>query len=398
MSSETISLCAEWKILPHHAYGGEKSISRHMIKPFAGMLEAGITDEAEVSMTERSTIYALSSGQGRAGVAVIRVSGPAAEAAVVSIAGKLPIPRLATVSWLCMPGTNVRLDQGLTLWFPGDQSFTGEPVAEFQVHGGRAVVSGMLDALSRIPGLRLAEPGEFTRRAVENGKFDLTRAEALADLIEADTEMQRRQALAGLEGKLLKTVRGWRTHILSVKALIAADIDFSDQEDASEISATEIRHILRNLQSEMRALLLLSERARLVIDGVKVAIIGRPNVGKSSLLNVLAGSDIAIVSDIPGTTRDLLEVRLDLNGIPVRVFDTAGIHASTDPLEGLGIDRAQEAAKTADLILLIDDGLSDGPPSVGPFAATTLHVRSKADLATNSPQYAVSNVDIGISS
>jgi tRNA modification GTPase len=351
-------------------------------------------------MPDHATIFALSSGQGRAGVAVIRVSGPLAGQAIEALAGRLPPARVATTVWFRHPRTGAPIDQGLALWFPGTRSFTGEPIAEFHTHGGRAVVAAFLGSLSEMAGFRMADPGEFTRRAVENGKLDLTRAEALADLIDADTDLQRRQALAGLEGRLFETVSRWRETILSIKSLIAADVDFADQEDASSISQSEIAGRIMTLAAEMDAILALSRRGRLVVDGYKVVILGRPNVGKSSLLNALAGSEVAIVTEVPGTTRDALEVRLNLRGMPVRIYDTAGLRESEDPVERIGISRARSLAENADLVLLLSDEPGEEPLEPALADGSVIRVRSKVDLIAGGSLNMVpdnSRTDIAIS-
>jgi tRNA modification GTPase len=326
------------------------------------------------------TIFALSSGQGKAGVAVIRVSGRDAAAALQALRpGKLPPPRMARLARLYDPASGLALDSALILWFPGSASFTGEPSVEFHVHGGRAVVSGLLAALARLPDTRLAEPGEFTRRALENGKLDLTQVEALNDLINADTVVQRQQALVGLGGALAARVRQWRASILTIKMLISADIDFSDEGDVGDHAAGGIDSLMKQLEWDMADVLSRASRGKIVADGFKVAIVGKPNVGKSTLLNALAESDVAIVSDHAGTTRDVLEVNLDIGGYLVRLFDTAGLRATTDPVEAIGIGRAVAAMDQADIVLGLDDGLA-GLPSDVSGRRNLIRVRTKSDL------------------
>jgi tRNA modification GTPase len=303
------------------------------------------------------TIFSVSSGQNRAGVAVIRISGPQADAALLTLAGRLPSLRVATLMTLHAPGGMQPLDRGLVLRFAEGASFTGEASVELQVHGGRAVVKSVLDALAVLPGLRLAEAGEFTRRALENGRLDLVQVEALGDLIAADTEQQRRLAVHGLVGAFGESVRQWRSWLIEARAIVAAEIDFSDEGDVGEDAASGIDLVLERLETAFAAALHKAKHGRIITDGLRVAIIGAPNVGKSTLLNALAGSDIAIVTEHAGTTRDVLEVQLDIEGFSVVLQDTAGLRdAVIDPVEKIGIDRARHAALSADLLLLLDDG------------------------------------------
>lgn len=328
------------------------------------------------------TIFALSSGRGRAGVAVIRVSGPEAGAAVEALTGaETPEPRLAVLRQF-FAGDGALIDQGLVLWFPAPASFTGEDVAEFHVHGGRAVVEALLQALDALLGLRPAEAGEFTRRAVENGKFDLTQAEALADLINAETEAQRRQAVVQYGGALAALYEDWRTRLIRAAAWAEAAIDFSEEEippDAMTSAKAQVTEIL----DEIRLHLNDDRRGEILRDGFYLTVIGPPNSGKSSLINALARRDVAIVSDIPGTTRDVVEVHLDLGGYPVIVADTAGLRASADVLESEGVRRALERAESADAVLLLLDASAADPFAGLPEAAqasATLTVWNKIDL------------------
>ncbi|MCE9648063.1 MAG: tRNA uridine-5-carboxymethylaminomethyl(34) synthesis GTPase MnmE [Parvibaculum sp.] len=299
------------------------------------------------------TIYALSSAGGRAGVAVIRVSGPATAAAVEALTGaKSPRAREATLRKISDPETGAALDRGLVLWFEGPASFTGEDVAEFHIHGGRAVVAGVLGALGRLPGLRLAMAGEFTRRAFENGKLDLTEAEGLADLIDAETEAQRRQALRQMEGALGQLYESWRGRLIRILAYAEAEIDFADEELPGDL-LWRLGPEIEALASEIQSHLDDGRRGERLRDGVEVAIVGPPNVGKSSLLNRLAGRDAAIVSDEAGTTRDVLEVRLDLGGVPVALADTAGLREAEGSVEKEGIRRGLAKAHSADLRLVM---------------------------------------------
>ena len=346
-------------------------------------------------MNPSQTIFALASGGGRAGVAVIRVSGPGAGAALaglMGVDGKSPktLPRQALFTRLGDPATGDVLDNGLVIWFPGPASFTGEDVAEFHVHGGAAVISGVLDALTRIDGLRMAEPGEFTRRAFENGKMDLTAAEGLADLIEAETEAQRKQALRQLEGELGRIYESWRERLLSSLAHSEAAIDFSDEDLPQDIAAAAAREIAA-LQREIAAHLKDKWRGERLRAGLMIAIIGPPNAGKSSLLNLLSQRDAAIVSETAGTTRDVIEVHLDLGGYPVTLADTAGLRdegGDGDAIEAEGIRRARRKASDADLRLAVFDGEhwpAPDPATLCLVDAGTISVINKCDLGKLEP-------------
>lgn len=306
-------------------------------------------------MRRDETIFALASGAGRAGVAVVRVSGPDAHLCLTSLTGKkLPPPRRAMLRPVMTPEGAV-IDQALILWFPGPASFTGEDTVEFHLHGGRALVQALLDALGSFPGVRLAEPGEFTRRAVLNGKLDLTQAEAIADLVDAETEAQRRQALRQYDGALGALYDGWRSDLSRALAWIEAAIDFSDEELPEEVIA-EAHRMTDKLYGEIVQHLDDAHRGELVRDGLTVAIVGPPNAGKSSLLNALAGRDVAIVSETAGTTRDIIDVRMNLGGYAVVVADTAGLREAADAIEAEGVRRALARAESADLVLLLQDG------------------------------------------
>jgi tRNA modification GTPase len=303
-----------------------------------------------------ATIFAPSTAAGRAGIAVIRVSGPDAEGALAAMTRRaIPAPRRAVRARFHDPDTGEPLDHGLVLWFPGPASFTGEDTVELHVHGGRATVAAIMAALARLPGLRPAEPGEFTRRAFNNGKLDLTEVEGLADLVAADTEAQRRQALRQLGGALGILYDGWRNELLRALAWEEAAIDFAD-EGLPEDLEPEVRSICRRLVDQVRQHLDDGNRAERLRDGVQVAIVGPPNVGKSSLLNVLAGREAAIVAPAAGTTRDVIEVHLDLAGIAVIVADTAGLRHARDDVEAEGIRRALTRAEAADLRIVMFDG------------------------------------------
>ncbi|UAL10660.1 tRNA uridine-5-carboxymethylaminomethyl(34) synthesis GTPase MnmE [Caulobacter segnis] len=298
------------------------------------------------------TIFALATAAGRAAVAVVRVSGPATLSTVEALTGKPPKPRLAALRKLRHGG--VELDEALVLRFEGPASYTGEDSAEFHVHGGRAVVEALLSALIEL-GLRLAEPGEFTRRAFENGKLDLAQAEGVADLIDAETEAQRRQALGQVGGALSQRYDRWRDLLVQSLAMLEAAVDFPD-EDLPEEVAERARPGLRILSAELEAALADVSRGRRVRDGFRIALVGAPNAGKSTLLNGLVERDAAIVTDTPGTTRDVIEVPLVLGGYKVLLADTAGIRETADAIEAEGVRRARAWAEDADLRLWVVDG------------------------------------------
>ncbi|ADG12639.1 tRNA uridine-5-carboxymethylaminomethyl(34) synthesis GTPase MnmE [Caulobacter segnis] len=298
------------------------------------------------------TIFALATAAGRAAVAVVRISGPATLRTVEALAGRAPAPRMAALRKLRHDG--VELDEALVLRFEGPASYTGEDSAEFHVHGGRAVVEALLSALSGL-GLRLAEPGEFTRRAFENGKLDLAQAEGVADLIDAETEAQRRQALGQVGGALSQRYDRWRDLLVQSLAMLEAAVDFPD-EDLPEEVAERARPGLRVLAEELDAALADVSRGRRVRDGYRIALVGAPNAGKSTLLNGLVERDAAIVTDTPGTTRDVIEVPLVLGGYRVLIADTAGLRETEDAIEAEGVRRARRWAEEADLRLWVVDG------------------------------------------
>lgn len=341
------------------------------------------------------TIVALSSGRPPSAIAIVRVSGSLAGQVLTTLAGKLPAPRQAGRR-LLHDGAGQPIDDAMVLWFPGPASATGEDVAEFHVHGGRAVLAALLASISLIPNTRAAEPGEFTRRAFENGKLDLTEAEGLDDLIHADTDRQRRQALRQLQGLLGHRARDWRERIIEASALIEAGIDFSDEGDVpAELMAPAVKAItaLHNEIAEVLAAQGHSERLR---DGLVVAIAGEPNVGKSTLMNQLARREVAIVSPHAGTTRDVIEVQLDLDGYPVTVIDTAGIRETEDPVEQEGVRRARARAEDADLVLWLVEGRRVADPDAMQSLWTSGQghrssgsvwiVRNKIDLGDAGPQ------------
>ena len=325
-------------------------------------------------MTAASTIFALASAGGRAGLAVVRVSGPEARAALEALAGKAPPPRRASVRRLTWQGAV--LDKALLLWFPGPDSFTGEDVAEFHIHGGRAVREALFAALLQL-GLVPAEPGAFSRRAVENGRLDLTRAEAVADLTDAETPAQLRQALRQYEGGLADLYEKWRAALIGALARAEAAIDFSDDgvgETEFAAARTAVSEITQQIQHHIDD----AGRGEVLREGLRLAIIGPPNAGKSSLINALARRDVAIVSDTPGTTRDVIGVQLQLGGYPLHVSDTAGLRDSADAIEAEGVRRARAEAAASHLTLLLLDGSGAGeiPHGIQP----DLIVWNKSDL------------------
>jgi tRNA modification GTPase len=325
------------------------------------------------------TIFALSSGAGRAGVAVIRVSGPSAGPVAEQISGKLLSPRRAVLSELRSTKTRDLIDSGLLIWFPAPASFTGEDVVEFHVHGGRAVVAALLDSLSEFDGLRAAGPGEFTRRAFDNGKLDLTCVEGLSDLVSADTELQRRQALRQLSGDAPRAARSWRQQLIDSQALIEAHLDFPDESEIPIDITREIEGDLQALSLCFSEALASRGSAEIVRDGAVVLIAGAPNSGKSTLINRIASRDVAIISEIPGTTRDLLEVTIDLRGLPVTFIDSAGIREASDEIEKLGIARARAKAKEAHVVLWLAP--ADAPAAEPDLSHPRLWVvQTKSDL------------------
>ncbi|MET0182938.1 MAG: tRNA uridine-5-carboxymethylaminomethyl(34) synthesis GTPase MnmE [Caulobacterales bacterium] len=328
------------------------------------------------------TIAALASGAGRAGVAVIRISGPGAGPALFALTQQAaPEPRKAALRAFLDPRKGAAIDEGLALWFPGPGSFTGEDVVELHAHGGPAVVAALLEALLALEGMRIAEPGEFTRRAFAHGKLDLTQAEGLADLIDADTDGQRAQALRQMQGALGALYESWRARLIEAMALLEAAIDFPD-EDLPEDLAARVAPKIAILRGEMADHLSDAQRGERVRDGYRIAILGAPNAGKSSLLNALARREAAIVSDIPGTTRDVVEVRLVMAGFPVWIADTAGLREAADVIEAEGVRRALARAEEADLrIGLVEAGQTVPPELQKALRSDDVVVASKSDLA-----------------
>jgi tRNA modification GTPase len=307
------------------------------------------------------TIFAPATAAGRAAVAVVRISGPRADIAVRTLAGTLPQPRRASLRRL-RDAEGAELDQALILWFPGPRSYTGEDSAELHLHGGPAVVNAVVEALAAL-GLRLAEPGEFTRRAFENGHLDLAQAEGVADLVDAETEQQRRQALEQLGGRLSRVQARWRDDLTEALAMFEAAVDFPDEEVPADV-AGRARPILERLVAELDAAAADAERGERVREGFRIALIGAPNAGKSTLLNALAGRDAAIVTATPGTTRDIIEVPMVLAGYKALLADTAGLRETGDEIEAEGVRRARAWAAGADLRLWLVDGASDDVPGV----------------------------------
>lgn len=338
------------------------------------------------------TIFALASAPGKAGVSVIRISGPDARSSASALAGSLPNPGEHRLRRL-HSGDGQMLDEALVLVFAGPKSFTGEDVVEFQCHGSTAVIAAVLQELGLQPGLRLAEPGEFTRRALENGRLDLAQVEGLADLIDAETEVQRRQAQQILSGALGALAARWRGDLIRAAALVEATIDFADEDVPIDVTP-EVNTLLERVLSDLTREISGVQIAERIREGFEVAIIGAPNVGKSTLLNHLAGRDAAITSEIAGTTRDVIEVRMDLGGLPVTLLDTAGLRETGDQVEAIGIERARQRAAAADLrVVLSEDGKSPLP-----LEPDDLLVIAKADLGAENDGLAVSGkTGLGVS-
>lgn len=333
-----------------------------------------------------STIYALSSGRPPCGVAVIRISGKMSRVVLETMVGSLPAPRRATLRSIRRRSGDL-LDRGLVLWLPGPATFTGEDMVEFQVHGGRAVIAAVTNELAQIDGVRAAEAGEFTRRAFLAGRVDLTEAEGLADLLAAETEGQRRAALDQAGGALRRCYDGWRNQVLRARALIEADLDFADEEDVpGSVVAAALEEAAR-LRDEVRGHLEQAHRGERLRDGVQVVLLGRPNAGKSSLLNALARRDVAIVSEEAGTTRDLVEVHLDLGGLPVIVVDTAGLRESGGAVEREGMRRALERSARADLVLHLRAPSDDTMSCDASVSCDSWSVRTKADLVSETDRF-----------
>ena len=336
------------------------------------------------------TIFAQASARGRAGVAVIRISGLLAPQALAALGAEPVTPRRVALRMLHDPATGEAIDSALVLRFGAPASFTGEDVVELHLHGSLAVTRAVSDALIRLPGLRPAEPGEFTRRALMNGRLDLAQVEGLADLIEAETEAQRRQALRLMRGGLSRMATDWREGLVGALALIEASIDFGDEDIPDDLRPQVLPRLSSVRASMVRELTggAMAERLR---EGFEVALVGAPNAGKSTLLNALAGRDVAITSEVAGTTRDVIEVRMDLRGLPVTLLDTAGLRATGDAVERIGVERALDRAAAADLRVVLVEG--DDAMAFGlDLQPEDIVVRAKADLHPDGAGLAVSGV------
>ena len=320
------------------------------------------------------TIYALASAPGKAGVSVIRISGKRAKIAAEQLAGDLSIPRHAYLRKLFSP-TGLFLDEALVLYFEEGSSFTGEKTVEFQIHGSISIVKSVMKELASIDGLRLAEPGEFTRRALENNRLDLTQVEALSDLIDAETELQRQQALEVLQGAFAEKIEIWRSKLVRACALLEAVLDFADEEVPTDVTP-EVTDLLKSVVNDFHGELSSLKGRERIRNGFEVALIGAPNSGKSTLMNYIVGREVAITSDIAGTTRDVIEVRLDINGLPVTLLDTAGLREASDKIEKIGIERAINRAKSADMRIFLDTAENVDFELLD----SDISVRSKVDL------------------
>ncbi|TIQ96441.1 tRNA uridine-5-carboxymethylaminomethyl(34) synthesis GTPase MnmE [Mesorhizobium sp.] len=329
--------------------------------------------------TSKESIVALSSGRLPAGIAVIRISGPKTRFVLETIAGGGIKDRFATLRKLMAPDGSV-IDHGLVVFFPGPSSFTGEDVGEFHVHGSRAVAAKMLETLTGFAGVRHAQPGEFTRRAFLNGRLDLVETEALADLVNAETEAQRRFAVRNAEGAQSELYSGWRRRLIHARAMIEAEIDFAEEEDVPGSVSKAVWTDVAAMADEIERHIQGFKAAEIIRDGFEVVILGAPNAGKSSLFNALAQREAAIVTDEPGTTRDLLEVVLDLHGMRVRVVDTAGLREAAGKVETIGIERARAKAGGADLVLLLEDMVDPQPVGAVPTGVPLLRIGTKTDL------------------
>lgn len=346
------------------------------------------------------TIFAFATPEGRSALAVLRISGDMCRNIIGRMMAKQPEPRSASLTKLRDPVSREVLDQAIVLWHPGPASFTGEDCLEFHIHGGNAVRRAVVRALGKMDHCRLAEPGEFTLRAFLNGKTDLSRLEGLADLLEAETDTQRRQAFAQLEGAAAAKCETWRQSLLNVMALLEVTIDFSDEGDAPVEVMVEVKARLTSLLDNFESELRYARSGEIIRDGFKVVIAGPPNAGKSSLLNALARRDVAIVTEVAGTTRDILEVPLDLGGMLVRVFDTAGLRPTDDPVERIGVERARQASANADLLLWLKPlGTGEICSFSGvEHAPSVLEVNTKKDLCEEDITHNINDIWISSSS
>lgn len=333
-------------------------------------------------MSSVDTIFALSSGALPSGIAVVRVSGADVRVILESVVGCVPVVRNAALLNIRDPFADLLIDRGLVLWFEGPNSFTGEDCAEFHLHGGRAVVSSFLNLLSKFDNCRLADAGEFSKRAFDNGKFDLTEIEGLSDLLAAETEQQRVQAINQSSGKFREKLDGWRTAIVKARALIEAELDFSDEEDVPGSVSDQVWSSIDSLEKEIGGFLSDNKKGEIIRDGFRVVLMGAPNAGKSSLLNAFADRDVAIVSDEAGTTRDMLEVHLNIAGYNVIVTDTAGIRKTESAVELEGIRRAHVAGSGANLIYWLSPANENvlGPGAIDVGDSDFVVVRTKSDI------------------
>ena len=332
------------------------------------------------------TIYALSSGVPPAAVAIVRISGQKTREILETLCVRTPVSRETLLTKIRNPNTGELIDEALVLWFEGPASFTGEDCGEIHVHGGRAVVNALLNQLSKFDGLRMAEPGEFTKRAFNSGKIDLSMVEGLADLISAETEEQRKFAVRNSTGELQVLCDSWRKQLIRSRAMIEADLDFSDEEDVPGDVPQEVWIELETLKNEICKQLELGNRTERLREGIRIVISGKPNVGKSSLINQIARRNVAIVTSEEGTTRDVLAIHLDLEGFPAMLIDTAGIRESTSEAEQEGVRRAKEQIESADLILhLVDASIGDSHIVQSEISenAATWKVFNKIDLVKN---------------
>jgi len=337
------------------------------------------------------TIFALSSGPGVSGVAVIRVSGPETKKVLEKLTGKeIPTPRMASLRKINKINTNELIDEGIIIWFPGPDSYTGQDMAEFHVHGSRAVIDAMHNAISKVKNCRIAEPGEFTRIAFQNGKINLLKAESIADLISSETEIQRQQAIKIMSGKSSDKFNAWRRKLLKILSKVEAKIDFPDENLPDDI-LKDIKNSSKKIKKEIQKLLNDQKVGERIREGFKIAIVGPTNAGKSSLLNYLSKRDVAIVSEIAGTTRDVIETHLNIDGYPVVISDTAGIRESKDEIEKKGIKLALQSAENADLNIVIIE-----PKSVDFTSFLNDLVNEKAIFVLNKSDLGIENINLKI--
>ena len=337
------------------------------------------------------TIFALSSGPGVSGVAVIRVSGPETKKVLEKLTGKeIPTPRMASLRKINKINTNELIDEGIIIWFPGPDSYTGQDMAEFHVHGSRAVIDAVHNAISKVKNCRIAEPGEFTRIAFQNGKINLLKAESIADLISSETEIQRQQAIKIMSGKSSDKFNAWRRKLLKILSNVEAKIDFPDENLPDDI-LKDIKNSSKKIKKEIQKLLNDQKVGERIREGFKIAIVGPTNAGKSSLLNYLSKRDVAIVSEIAGTTRDVIETHLNIDGYPVVISDTAGIRESKDEIEKKGIKLALQSAENADLNIVIIE-----PKSVDFTSFLNDLVNEKAIFVLNKSDLGIENINLKI--